>query len=528
MKWHAQVKVLMIAVALLAASAATAQDDRVAKGLGLTKDAGALPLWSKASLGDKQELGKNVRRLERAIFLVGFPRGHGTAWVISKKHRLLVTNAHVADITVMAGGNLMAIPNGTTIVYKVQKVWYHPGVRRFLQGHPMSVRATDPKEGPVDPRSPDLAILQLSADGPELTAEFELAMPQDLENMLGQPTGIFGFPAHDTSWPRLGETPAATFHDGVVSRLTNFELSGGGSPAERQLLQYTMATWGGFSGSPVFLPSGRVVAIHNMARPAENKQSGEKKWIPHGIRVDCLWEMLVYHKLDDKVAINADKSKLLIARWSKPDERTEKVRQTFAKANQLVREASYLIYTKEEFFEGVQKCNEAIKLVPTLAEAYQVRCHGFTNYWFNNRRKISDQDSIRMLKEAGKNADLYVKLLPSDPQGYILRAIVLNNLGHSTENYDFNREALELTNKILSTDGLSTYAKAESHSQRAIAWDNIGDKERALADHNTAIRLRPDEPVYYENRADFWHYLGRSDLEAADYAKARELRQKSK
>jgi S1-C subfamily serine protease len=515
-----------VAVAVLAAPFASAQDDKVAKSLGLTKDAGALPLWSKATLGDKQELGKNARRLEQAVFLVGYPKNHGTGWVISKKHRLLVTNAHVADILVQAGGNLMAIPNGTTTLYKVEKIWYHPGVRRYLQGHPLSVRATDPKEGPVDPTSPDLAILQLSSSGPDLTAEFELALPQELDDMLGQPTAIFGFPGHDTAWPRLGENPAATFHDGVVSRLTNFELSGAGNPAERQLVQYTMATWGGFSGSPVFFPSGRVVAVHNMARPVENKSTGEKKWIPHGIRVDCVWEMLAFHKLDDKVPLKVDKSKLLIARWSQPDERTEKIRQTYAKANELLREARTLIYTKEEYFEGVNKCNEAIKLVPSLADAYHARCHGYTNYWFNNRRKISDEDGFRMLKEAAKNADMYVKLLPSDPDGYILRAIVFNNIGHSTEDYDHNRNALELMNKILSTEGLSTYSKAEAHSQRAVAWDNVGDKDRALADHNTAIRLRPEEPVYYENRADFWHYLGRTDLEAADYAKARELRKK--
>lgn len=43
-----------------------------------------------------------TRALRKGVFLVGFSGGHGTAWVISKKHRLLATNAHVADISIQA------------------------------------------------------------------------------------------------------------------------------------------------------------------------------------------------------------------------------------------------------------------------------------------------------------------------------------------------------------------------------------------------------------------------------------------
>ena len=46
----------------------------------------------------------------------------------------------------------------------------------------------------------------------------------------------------------------------------------------------------------------------------------------------------------------------------------------------------------------------------------------------------------------------------------------------------------------------------------------------ALRDHNEAVRIDPKNSQWYENRADFWHYQGRSDLEAQDYATARQLK----
>src|SRR5207253_1677651 len=156
------------------------------------------------------------------------------------------------------------------------------------------VRSPDPREGNVDPMSPDVAVLQLGADGPELPYEMTMATPEELKTLFAQPAAILGFPGHDTSWPALGEKALATYHEGVISRLTDFRFSTSAPEPEQQFLQYTMATWGGFSGSPVYLPNGHVVALHNMARYVPGR-GGEVKSIPHGVRVDCLWELLVHH-----------------------------------------------------------------------------------------------------------------------------------------------------------------------------------------------------------------------------------------
>src|SRR5207248_2307131 len=120
--------VALVAALLAGAPPARAQESPGARLLGQTKDSGSLPLWSKPGADARQDLGKAARTGERGVFLVGHPKaGTGTAWVISKKNRLLVTNAHVADMFHLTKGQMLAIPNGTAQLYTVEKVWYHPG-----------------------------------------------------------------------------------------------------------------------------------------------------------------------------------------------------------------------------------------------------------------------------------------------------------------------------------------------------------------------------------------------------------------
>jgi len=324
----------LLGLLMLVPGRGIAQTDPAAKALGLTPDSGSLPLWTTGVPSARQQLGNVIRAQEAAVFLVGHPKvGRGTAWVISKKYRLLATNAHVADMHLQGGNKLLAIPSQSNQVYVVEKVWYHPGVRRYFKGDTTnSIQSTNRAEGPIDPHSPDVAVLQLAPEGPDLPVEFSMATPDDLKNLFAQEAALVGFPGTDTqSWPALGEKAAATFHDGVISRITDFSQSPSAPPGELQFVQYTMATWGGFSGSPVFLPNGRVVAIHNMASTIPNKKTGEVRAIPHGIRVDSLWELLVYHKLDDKIAAKIDPRQVLLERWLKPDEKSEKIRQDYAK-----------------------------------------------------------------------------------------------------------------------------------------------------------------------------------------------------
>jgi|WetSurMetagenome_2_1015567.scaffolds.fasta_scaffold38119_1 hypothetical protein len=518
----------LLGLLILVPGSVLAQSDPAAKALGLTPDTGSLPVWTKMGSSARQELGNTARTQDAAVFLVGHPKaGTGTAWVISKKHRLLATNAHVADLQSKVGGTMMAIPSESNQLYIVEKVWYHPGVRRYFKGDTQnSIRSMNPADGPIDPHSPDLAVLQLAADGPELPAEFPMATPDDLKNLFAQEAAILGFPAHDTTnWPAMGEKAAATYHDGVISRITDFRLSPSAPAGELQFVQYTMATWPGFSGSPVFLANGRVAAVHNMANPVKGR-SGEIRTIPHGIRVDSLWELLVYHKLEDKIASKINPGQVLLDRWLKPDEQSEKIRQDYARAVTLVSEASNLILVQEKYDLGIDKCTESINLMPYYARAYLVRAKGFMNYWFDYRRRIPRNVAWTALENARKDANQYAKIAPSDPEGIVLLCWVLNNIGSFSGDKSYNQTALNILNELLESENLTNYKRAEAQSARAVAYDNLGDKKTALKEHNEAIRLAPDYAVLYENRADFWHYRGRRDLEKADFAKARELRKK--
>ena len=108
----------LLAAALVAVSVAcpaAGQTSKLdpAKILGQTPENGSLPLSSKPAADARQELGQKARDYERGIFLVGYRTelvvAMGTAWVISKKHRLLVTNAHVADSLHESGGKMMGL-----------------------------------------------------------------------------------------------------------------------------------------------------------------------------------------------------------------------------------------------------------------------------------------------------------------------------------------------------------------------------------------------------------------------------------
>jgi tetratricopeptide (TPR) repeat protein len=288
-----------------------------------------------------------------------------------------------------------------------------------------------------------------------------------------------------------------------------------------------MATWSGFSGSPVFLPNGHIAAVHNSAVKEENKQTKQVTYIPHGIRIDCVLEMLVYHELDGKVSFAIDKDKLNIVRWTMPDERSEKARADYSEAVKLVNEARRLIFDKQEYKEGADKCNAAIKLVPGYARAYSTRSTAFNNFYFDNDNRLAPETALKLLNSALEDAIRYAKMAPSDPSGVIRVCRVWNNIGRVSEDESYHQKALKVLEEVLTSDNLSKFDQAEAHSARGVAYDNLGEKGIALREHNEAIRLCPDEPVLWENRASYWEANGRDDLGASDRAKAREIRSKN-
>jgi hypothetical protein len=67
------------------------------------------------------------------VVLLGHPdSGYGSAFIISRKNRLLATVAHVADRFSEMDGILLAVPNDAAFEYRVERVWYHPALERNI------------------------------------------------------------------------------------------------------------------------------------------------------------------------------------------------------------------------------------------------------------------------------------------------------------------------------------------------------------------------------------------------------------
>ena len=409
------------------------------------------------------------------------------------KYRLVATNAHVADIRKM--GQMMAIINGTTQVYSVTNAWYHPGVGRRLADNPsMVIRSTNPADGEIEPMSPDVAVLQLADSGPDLPVEMTFATPEELDKLFAQPVAMLGFPGHDTaSWPGMGETPVATYHAGVVSRITDFHLKPNGPNDEKQFVQYTMATWGRFSGSPIVLPNGHVVAIHNMARTASSP-NGVVQSIPHGIRIDCLRELLVHWKLDDKVPIGVDRSDVHVDRWLKPDPHE----QDYRRAVNLAGEAWTLIFKRQDLAEGADRCNKALALAPNYAYPYWLRSAAFNTYVFNYSNSLSYNEKSEQLELALQTPKRMSKCALR-PRGVCSLGQILNNYGYESKNHSYNQQALDLANALLKSNNVDKYVRGGATTSRAIAFGNLGQHEDAVREYARAIEINPDEPVYWEN-----------------------------
>lgn len=186
---------------------------------------------------------------ERSIYLLalrqpdGRARGFCTGFAVSR--RLIATNAHCVRAALQetpAGARLVALPNkragvalDATPVYadaRFQDARFSRGGVGYDVG---LVRAAQ-----------DLPTWVTLADDAELRALHE-----------GDGIFVYGFPGLAVN----ESSPVATITLGLLNRVTDF-ADNVGSPATAQKLQHSAQTSGGSSGSPIFLPSGRVIGLN--------------------------------------------------------------------------------------------------------------------------------------------------------------------------------------------------------------------------------------------------------------------------
>ena len=153
-----------------------------------------------------------------------------------------------------------------------------------------------------------------------------MATVEEEENCFGQPIGMLGYPGHNTEdWPSWAGRPRPRSAKGSSAGRAIFRRCERVGRGNAKAAGTPLASWPGFSGSPLFLANGHVTGLHNAGGGIT---SGSRHIeLAYGVRIDCLWELLAYHHLDNKVAIAADKSKLLLDRYNQPDPTLEKYNQ---------------------------------------------------------------------------------------------------------------------------------------------------------------------------------------------------------
>jgi tetratricopeptide (TPR) repeat protein len=339
---------------------------------------------------------------------------------------------------------------------------------------------------------------------------------------------MFGFPGHDNVglWPQSDTAKvAATFHDGVISRISDFYLNPDVPHADLLQLQYTMSTWGGYSGSPIFLPNGHVVAAHNMARYEENNEEKFKKSIAHGVRSDLVLEMLVHYGLADKVPFAIDKAQVDVSRWINPDEKNDKLRANMVAATKLVDEAHAAVAGTGDLAEAGAKCNEAIKLVPSYAKAFRIRCVINGTYYARHWRKLPDEDAERILRKCVEDAIICTKLVPSN-QHTLHALLARRNLAFLHKDQAPLVDIINTTAKLLGSPNISTKDRAFAYTVRGGAFAQLDRDDDALECMNEAVRLEPEEAAYWEDRAAFFQSHRRLEEAEQDRAKAKEIRER--
>jgi tetratricopeptide (TPR) repeat protein len=448
--------------------------------------------------------------------LVGYPgRFTATAFVISAKDRLLVTNAHVAD-KFYELGSMLARANGTGTTYTVDRVWCHPGVIR-PHDHSLEMCCQDPSHGEVVIGSPDVAVLHL-AEGPELPAELVLATPDELNDLFAQPVAMLGFPASDQQhWPATGEKLQASFRDGIINSLASLRPCGSRESREPQIVQHSIFTWFGASGAPIFLSNGHVAAI-NTGVTVQHRE-GLTREQAFGIRADCVWELIAYYHLAPRLLGPVSEAGLNLARFRNVDPYETNCHTAMALIAQCDR-----LMLKGDFLLAIEKCNQALLLAPGYAKALRMRSNIQREYVGTQGASLPLQRKLDLLNKASDDIRQYLKAVPTDPWGLIDACrtriwIDWLRVGDPT-NADVQ---LQLT-RLLESGVLDPQQRAYALFVRTEATNY---QFRSQADLDEAVQLAPyglAGAAIYNSRGQLLQRYGRSTEAWADFQRADELR----
>lgn len=188
----------------------------------------------------------------------------GTAWIGPGPR--VFTNAHVAEaFEELEPGESLVIRASKTPYedHAVTGVTIHPGYKKFDEvtraAHP-SIRSTGGRRQSLEFVSAcDVAVMEV-ADAEALAPPLPVADRQTLFRLeRGTPLALVGF-ASEGLLPTQLVKPVPLSPGGVVQRMTDF-LMEPNTPEANLLIQHSIPSAGGASGSPVVDSRGRVVGL---------------------------------------------------------------------------------------------------------------------------------------------------------------------------------------------------------------------------------------------------------------------------
>jgi tetratricopeptide (TPR) repeat protein len=482
---------------------------------------------SKPGSEDTERLQATVVGLRPGVVLLGTRRlaGNdsyeclGSGFVVSAKRRLIATAAHAADYS-SGEYELVAVTDGSAVVYPVRHVWYHPGLRREL-GHGLIARSDNPLDGDPADGCPDVALLQLADGGPELRVQLELARQPELENLQGQRVGFLGFPAgKGNRWPTPSRPAAADFSSCVIERMLDAARNGNQSARtdERQFLWCSASSGPGNSGSPLFLPNGHVVGIVTHGGPS-GLPAGAYRDL--GFRIDCLRELLTYHRLDDS-KISSARAEALRSDWG-PDPQLG----DFREAVKLVRAAADL-QTSGKLRESQMKCDEALALAPRYGEALFQRGNLLLFFLSTNPAGVSPEEKLAYAKSALADSDRCAGLYPLWNPAYLLRLECEVYVARLTSNRETFQNTIKHADDLLKRGydyrPLTPLERSFAINVRGQCHFFLDEMAAAEADFNLSISLAPEMPDWFGNRARYWDHEKKPELAEADRRRAQALR----
>ena len=288
------------------------------------------PIYANAGAGT--DFSVVIAKYQKSVFLVdevdaaGNSRSGATAWVVALPdgRKAFATNAHVGELLADARKNhyklLVRSPEIAHREYEIVDAIIHPAYAAFnVMLVEADKRASSGMLREVD-LSPayDVAILiPDKQDG--IPDALPLATDKNLSTLhAGEPIAFIGYPAENlVSFDVNAPTP--TSQVGIITSVRNFFLTDeGGQP---QLIEHSLPSAGGASGSPIFDQHGEVIALLSGGNNISNKEGRipNAALVNFAQRVDLLRD-LVENKAKDQLDADRRMWAEAVARWSRsPD-----------------------------------------------------------------------------------------------------------------------------------------------------------------------------------------------------------------